>query len=401
VDFISVVERISSVSDQPIRLQQKRCLRAIDRRSTCDLCAAACPVDAITIDPLPDLNIEKCQACGLCLRVCPTGAFSGEDGISELFRCFQVMDKAETVEICCGQHPFPHQGPVDQKVVLRTRGCLANLGPSVYLGLFKMGVARISLRLDACNACRISKAQEYILQAAQDANLLFQGEANAPFVSMVKDCEPGWHSRPVIDVQNPPMSRRSFFDVFSRSSMRLVGQVINDPHTADDGDKGPSPERRRMGNALPLYPELFCSEKWPVIHQVFPLPDVRVSDACTACGVCASMCPTGALEFETDKEETQFLLRFSSKNCTGCGICVDYCAAEAASLLVGDEVLAKGLPEKALEKRVLIRGELERCERCHAFFTRNSHAETIKAEALCPLCEFRRTNPFGSIIPHK
>ncbi len=401
MDFISVVERISSVSDQPIRLQQKRCLRAIDRRSTCDLCAAACPVDAITIDPLPDLNIEKCQACGLCLRVCPTGAFSGEDGISELFRCFQVMDKAETVEICCGQHPFPHQGPVDQQVVLRTRGCLANLGPSVYLGLFKMGVARISLRLDACNACRISKAQEYILQAAQDANLLFLGEANAPIVSIVKDCEPGWHSRPVIDVKNPPMNRRSFFNAFSRSSMRLVGQVINDPHAANDWEKGPSPERRRMGNALPLYPELFCSEKWPVINQVFPLSDARVNDACTACGVCASMCPTGALEFEIDKEETQFLLRFSSKNCTGCGICVDYCASEAISILKGDEAPADGLPDMAFEEQVLIHGELQRCERCHAFFARSLDGVADPVEALCPLCEFRRTNPFGSIMPHK
>ena len=50
------------------------------------------------------------------------------------------------------------------------------------------------------------------------------------------------------------------------------------------------------------------------------------TDECTACGACASVCPSEVLEIEdtctlTDADE-----------CTECGTCVDECPVEALSL---------------------------------------------------------------------
>ncbi len=47
----------------------------------CFGCTAACPRDALTVDPdLGILNYEakKCIRCGSCLRACPTGALHTE-----------------------------------------------------------------------------------------------------------------------------------------------------------------------------------------------------------------------------------------------------------------------------------------------------------------------------------
>jgi len=48
-------------------------------------------------------------------------------------------------------------------------------------------------------------------------------------------------------------------------------------------------------------------------------------DRCTDCGVCISICPTGALSL--DKET--FKLQFNYEECVVCGYCVDACPLQA------------------------------------------------------------------------
>lgn len=406
MDIVSVVERISAIAEQTIGVSANRCLRAIDRHNTCDLCAQACPVGAISFQAEPYLDESKCQGCAACIQVCPSGVFHGEDGAAELFRCLQVMGRTGAIELVCGNHPQPAYGPPGNGVALQTHRCLVNLSPSILLGLVKMGLERISLRLDGCCGCSLEKSCAQIRQSVKNTNaLLQQAGATGAAVEIIAAQNPGWAKRPLVDVKNPPMSRRSFFDMLSHSSMRLAGQIVNDPKMPGEVEKQPGRERLRLANALRLYPEIFTPANLPDLSKLFPLYNLQVSQECNACGVCASMCPSGALRLISDElgddKPSKYEITFSPLKCVGCGICVDYCEASAVSLADASDTQLMNDLTLALKEREVMRGELLRCERCHVSFARKPQNQPMRTLELCPLCEFRRSQPFGFALPRR
>lgn len=42
--------------------------------NTCGVCARGCPVGAITMGPLPSIDMDKCRGCWFCYNHCPTKA---------------------------------------------------------------------------------------------------------------------------------------------------------------------------------------------------------------------------------------------------------------------------------------------------------------------------------------
>ena len=49
------------------RLDASKCI-------SCNICRDVCPVDAISMHPLPEINSKTCVACLCCHEMCPTGA---------------------------------------------------------------------------------------------------------------------------------------------------------------------------------------------------------------------------------------------------------------------------------------------------------------------------------------
>jgi Fe-S-cluster-containing hydrogenase component 2 len=111
---------------------------------------------------------------------------------------------------------------------------------------------------------------------------------------------------------------------------------------------------------------------------------LSASDACSACRVCANLCPTGAIRMTLGFDEN-YTLSFLSAACTSCGECVDMCDEEA---LRQDGVPSAGAL-LALQPAVLRSGSLYRCERCNTRFA--AAAQT----RLCPLCTLRAAHPYG------
>jgi Pyruvate/2-oxoacid:ferredoxin oxidoreductase delta subunit len=124
-----------------------------------------------------------------------------------------------------------------------------------------------------------------------------------------------------------------------------------------------------------------------------PLPaavfwQLAASDSCSACRLCANLCPTGAIQITLGSDDV-YVLSFVSAACTGCGECVDVCASTA--LHQDDAPSAWAL--LALEPTILRSGRLYRCERCSTRFAAPEEAR------LCPLCTLRATRPFGAALP--
>jgi ferredoxin len=42
-----------------------------DGCSACSACVDICPVEAVSVDEIAEINADLCMGCGLCATVCP------------------------------------------------------------------------------------------------------------------------------------------------------------------------------------------------------------------------------------------------------------------------------------------------------------------------------------------
>jgi ferredoxin len=389
-----------------------RCVRTLNRFAACERCVHACPTQALRAGSPPVFDAQACRSCGLCLHICPNGAFSGEDGVKLLYDTVAQLRTATRIELACHHHPSPAAGAAGIDAVVRVDHCLAAFGPSVYLGW--LGLAResegaepkskvtpaearageaaamvstmharprISVRLDACQHCPLSAAQADIAQTIAESNALAGAAAHErPFAVITATPAPAVQ-RTVIDAK-PQLSRRQLFTALSGGGQRLLsGSLL--PETPPEGCKTPPPERQRLIAALKYSPSPI-----EVTPDNLPFARLIADNQCSACGVCARVCPTGALAFSADRSD-QYRLTFKSAACTACGICITLCEPGALH--------RTGMPrlaELAAESIVALReGHLRRCERCGAKFDAPAGIRN------CPVCEWRKRHPFGSRPP--
>ncbi len=100
------------------------------------------------------------------------------------------------------------------------------------------------------------------------------------------------------------------------------------------------------------------------------VPELRVSGDCLDHGICASVCPTGALR--RYEEPGAQGLEFDAAECFACGACVVVCPERAMSLE------ARDCAPPSMER--ISRHELRACTRCDDEFAARH------GEELCPAC---------------
>jgi ferredoxin len=362
-----IIERFAAATaGAPLRVESDRCLHHWNRDSACQQCVNICPTQALSLtsDEIA-LDESVCVQCGACLPCCPTGALIGFDERARLLQFLTELPPSASVDLACGVASMPLTDPsVD--VILQVGGCLAGLGPAAYVGLAALGVERVGLHLEGCAACPIGGLRSQIVETIDAANAL----TDLNIVVVAEDAGERTHKQ-MHSTRSRRYSRRALLRRFAGGGSPSSA-VLPDLEPPPENGKAPPLERRALLHALAhLYDARRTSAHF--------FPSMTASSSCTACRVCATVCPTGALSFES--EEGCFSLTFAPKACTECGLCVELCAADALRS-------AAPLSYNDAEPYVLLQGRLKKCKRCRVDFCGESD--------LCPTCTFRRRHPSGS-----
>lgn len=383
MSLLSAAERLSAIDRSALLLDTQRCLHSRDQFSACEACFDVCPVDAIRPGRPPVLETEKCKVCLACIPACPVGAYAADDAVPALLNC-AIRLKAGRVELICTMHPNPEKGVSAESVAVRVRGCLAGLGIGTYLTLAALGLQQIEVRTDACGDCAWSGLRARVEVQVDRARQLFAAWDRREALVCVSNLE-----APVVrlfwQAENPPLSRRDLFRLAARQGQVAVARAVEDGGAA--AGRRPGRDRLRLLGAVAHLPAPQPGYIGSLMGMDFAW--VSVSEACTACAACARACPTSALQFERSKEETAYTLTFSARNCVGCEMCVHVCAPSALTM-DRTPTFAQIFSEEIV---TLQKGGLVKCERCGALTAAQSGVN------LCPLCEYRRTHPFGSMLP--
>lgn len=363
-----------------VHVRSERCTHSSNKESTCTLCIDGCPTQAIrTEGGVVVLDEEACVQCEFCILVCPTAVFDGPHETAALLKSMVAVLPRRSIVLTCGYNNLDKSEATFDSIV-QTRSCLAGLGSAAYVGLAGLGVERVRVQLDRCGGCPLGSLRPHIEARCTDAQALAKivveiGEASADATDLENPLPVSVPvARPVIRTYWPRVSRRDFL-------RRLIPA---EPATQDLlppeslADKEPPRERRFLLHLLAKLPE---DRAGPGVY----FPQMVAKGSCTACGLCATVCPTGAIDLQKELTATpeHFALTFDPQSCTGCQLCVELCPPQ---ILHFDGKLNF---DNATTPSALQDGDLNRCTRCRSHFAGPG--------ALCPTCAFRRKNPMGTL----
>jgi ferredoxin len=334
----------------------------------------------------PSFNSEMCQSCLACLPVCPVGAYRADDDVANLLNCTTHIED-QSVELICGLHPSPETGIDAASIGIRITGCLAGLGTGAYLTLSTLGIKRILPRTDACTACKWHSLRPEIHNQTERANHFLSAWGRENAVACTDEIESPIE-RVLWSAKNPPMSRRDLFRLMARQGQVAVARAMENGITTPE--RKPGRDRLRLLAAVSHQGSAAAAPD--NVIDGFYFATLNISDACTACGACGKACPTQALKFEKNEEEMTFSISFLAQNCISCDVCDHVCMPDAITL--DHSPTFEGV-FGAKEPVMAVSGALVRCERCRTFMAKREDV------TLCPLCEYRRSHPFGSMMPRK
>lgn len=338
----------------------EHCLNQRHRAVGCTRCTAGCPTFAIRLSAgRPELDPEACVACGACSNLCPTAVFNGKTPRLERILAANRSDrKTGALGVGCGQQEEPGTTKLPVGMVAAHGRCLASLDVTDLLELSSIGKNDVWLDDSLCDECAIGSVRWVISSTATTANALLDiGGASARIHLAGETDLEGRKSRsvPVIDGTELHVTRRGLFRNLRARAAEAVAAGAAEPR--DDRmlpQRIPS-RRSRLLRQL----EAIDGADHEIDSGAIPFADVRVDPvACSACGLCAGFCPTGALGFIADGKA--FTLSFRASTCLDCAVCAIACPEGAITY-------GTSLPASAVTGSImwsLAGGDLTACSEC-------------------------------------
>lgn len=268
------------------RIDLRRCL-VCDGKADCHRCEEICPQRAVTGH---SVDQSACDGCGLCSAVCPAAAIESPEDYAGALQ--KTMDLTPQVLMCEKASP----GGVR---------CLGFLNRRLLWAL--AAKQPLSLDISHCESCRPA-VFDWLQQEVEACNAVL-AQSGRKMVALV-------HVRPAAPKRPAPrrVRRRNFFSALFHSTAEGLQEIAESQI-----------ERTYR----------FDAAAWLQAQQTEPcalFDGLALRDGCTACGLCAVVCPTGALTLTRGEPGTRAALHVHPIACTGCGLCALHCPPGVLSL---------------------------------------------------------------------
>ena len=359
-----------------LSLQQEACLAVRSSPAACSRCAAACPARVLAVGESGVSLADGCLGCGRCVASCPSGALSARgyqipDGLPEgnhkmVVECWKVPPRL----LAKGTHAVPCLGGLSAASLLE-RVLAAGEGRAVVLvDRGWCATCRAGGSVQPPGATQLEFVRRALLRLGWPQQSLPEIRLEPLPVSIMLDEIP-------VPAEREAIGRRAFFSFLAGKAADVVIERTAPPPKAlprsliRQGEQL-FPERLRLIAALE---RLAALRGVPLPADLFPA--ISISDACANHGVCARVCPTGALS--RYEEEAATGIRFEPWLCASCGLCARSCPEGALEL-----DLTLSVDGAMHGQHELTRLPWGICTSCHERFA-------SRGKSLCPRCEKSRS----------
>ncbi|MBM3565011.1 MAG: 4Fe-4S dicluster domain-containing protein [Alphaproteobacteria bacterium] len=336
------------------------CLTLRKSHMACEACASACPAKAISlVDRQPAIG-EGCTTCGRCAAACPTGAIR--------VRGFDYpLDLAGSVALECGRVSIGDR--VDGAIAVP---CLGGVAAEDVLSLHKAGDGQVAF-VDRgwCADCEAGCGQPRPWAKAAEKAAGWMAVIGVPASSLPAETS----CRLVASLALPLGRAAEPLDRSRRAFLSRAGVVATEarppsPSSSASSEPVRLPRRERALAAMEA-----LADHWRGGMTAWLFPKIEAGAGCQLHGVCAAVCPTGAL---ARIHELSQRLEFNPALCIGCDECSGRCPEQALT------VQPHGRATEPLRVEVLAMSEAKNCAECGQAFAASDGGAT------CPVCRKSR-----------
>lgn len=278
-------------------VNETACLNYNYKKNGCRLCREICPQSCW--NAAGRIETDSCDGCGLCQAACPADAI-GVEGISAAAWNEQTRKNDRARHFSCLRYG---EGPWSCLGFLTARDMIA-----LTLAGGETGGCDIFIHDTKCQQCKppiaahlereIAVARAFV--SAQGNPRIFNGAIVEKNKIVVRKID-----------------RRSFFSSLLKTGAQTARNVIWPEDAVTPLTKVVWRVQALQGISLRQAEQ-----------SAFPV--LSVASGCAACGLCAKICPTKALQAHATDSSLQ--LSHTPLACSGCGLCIEHCPEGAIAV---------------------------------------------------------------------
>lgn len=289
--------------------------------TACNLCADACPHQAITVSRTVKIDPVDCTGCGLCVAACPSHALSPSGrkvAFPNPLRCSKVQGDGASIT-CLAKlqaSEMAQMAGLDEAQTVRlAHGDCANcpIGSAEVPQVVAATAAKAkALRLVGGAELHLELQQTERLEAQPDRRTIGRREL----------LRGGWSQ-----LRHAGSEAMAPLD---RALERVTGRVAGDeaPRAFGSSAKAPriKPAERAELPAEHVGRLRTIAQAEPAPQQLVPWALPEVLDGCILCPACTRACPSDAIRRVFDGDGSGGArLELEAARCTGCTACVQAC----------------------------------------------------------------------------